>query len=422
MALVRRLHRQGRALGVELGEDGLPKKGAEPEQMEVQEGWSNSMDACSDGYIYSPTNMYGEVRRIHPESGEIETVWPGGDIQFPSAIDVNDATGMVYSTEFHLGNITKIDLKNQTSRVIAKFPPCTDNVACSDDTKIPRIFGSSFVADLIMKVSEFGDLPRVVSMGGLHYESIQCIGNRVFIKDMGRVMEYFPRTGKHESFAWGNFWVFADGKSLIIAGAMAESTPNRLIVMDLETRQPTRDIYDLPHLNDAVQIGDELYLIAKKIPKELRGPEVNGPKSTYVADPKPSMEGLVTEDWEILLIDKNGNRESVYQNAGLSCFAQKDCDTYVNDNAAGEILQVGKDGKWLGKPVVVASGLKSPEGIAVGIDGNLLVMEANEEDSHNGRRKVVFGRSEERQVNCYSWPSGYLPQVESGDVHGARDG
>jgi len=37
--------------------------------------------------------------------------------------------------------------------------------------------------------------------------------------------------------------------------------------------------------------------------------------------------------------------------------------------------------------------LKSPEGIAVGIDGNLLVMEANEEDPHNGRLSSVDPKS-----------------------------
>jgi hypothetical protein len=40
------------------------------------------MDACVDGNIYSPTNMYGEVRRIHPHSGKIEVVWEG--LGFPS--------------------------------------------------------------------------------------------------------------------------------------------------------------------------------------------------------------------------------------------------------------------------------------------------------------------------------------------------
>jgi hypothetical protein len=78
---------------IELGPDGLPKKGAKKELMQAQPGWSNSMDACDDGYIYAPTNMYGEVRRIHPESGEIETVWKG--VEFPSAIKVKDKRGII---------------------------------------------------------------------------------------------------------------------------------------------------------------------------------------------------------------------------------------------------------------------------------------------------------------------------------------
>lgn len=62
-----------------------------------------------------------------------------------------------------------------------------------------------------------GDLadmdPRMVSAGGLHFETIECIGNRVFIKDMGRLMEYHPKTGRYEALAWGQFWDFLDGKS-----------------------------------------------------------------------------------------------------------------------------------------------------------------------------------------------------------------
>ena len=94
---------------IKLGPDGLTEKGAEAELMEAQPGWSNSMDACVDGYIYSPANLYGQVRRIHPDSGKIEVIWEG--LQFPSAIDIIDTTGIIYSTEFHMGNIVRIDLK-----------------------------------------------------------------------------------------------------------------------------------------------------------------------------------------------------------------------------------------------------------------------------------------------------------------------
>jgi hypothetical protein len=137
-----------------------------------------------------------------------------------------------------------------------------------------------------MEISESGDDPRIVSAGGLHFESIQCLGNRVFIKDMGRVMEYHPKEKTYESFAWGNFWGWAngrshdwgpkrydperitwtksvedmcnvtwarseltpDGKRMIVAGDMAELCPNRLNIIDIETRKVDRDIMDLPTL------------------------------------------------------------------------------------------------------------------------------------------------------------------------------
>jgi len=411
---------------VALGPDGTPEPGTKHELIQSQPGWSNSMDACGDGYIYAPLNLYGQVRRINPETAEIDVIWEG--LEFPSAIDVNDQNpDIIYSTEFHMGNITRIDLKRQTSRVIGKFPPCTDNVAVSDDSLHPRVFGSSFVEDYILEVSERGDPQRVVSHGGLHFESIECIGNQVFLKDMGRLLEYFPKERKFEAIAWGCFknWIddesndwgptrynpetltwrnsvedqcsitfgkvgrlTPDNKSMICAGQMMEFAVNAMDILDLETREVTRTVFDLPHLEDVVQVGDDLYLIGKKLPKEVRSAEeAGGENRTYVANSKPSAEGLLTDDWEILRIDQNGKRESLIQSAGLCAFAQRDGNVYVTENLKGELWQVAKDDKWLDKPVVIATGLKNPEGIYVGNDGNLLVLEANEDEQkgNNGR-------------------------------------
>ena len=129
------------------------------------------MDACVDGYIYSPTNI---LRRspTHSSGFRKDRNDLEAGLEFPSAIDVNDTTGIIYSTEFHRGNITRIDLKTGTSRVLGKLPPSTDNVAVSDDTDNPRIFGSSFVEDQIIEMSERGDAQRVVSDGGVHFSAI----------------------------------------------------------------------------------------------------------------------------------------------------------------------------------------------------------------------------------------------------------
>ena len=98
------------------------------------------------------------------------------------------------------------------------------------------------------------------------------------------------------------------------------------------------------------------------MPKELRGPEVNGPKSTYMANPEAlDARGLLTDDMEILRVSKDGSqRTSVMQSAGLTAFAQKDGNVYATENQKGVIYQVAKNDKWLDEPVVIAKGLNSP--------------------------------------------------------------
>ncbi|MEZ4736635.1 MAG: hypothetical protein R3E79_56860 [Caldilineaceae bacterium] len=51
-------------------------------------------------------------------------------------------------------------------------------------------------------------------------------------------------------------------------------------------------------------------------------------------------------------------------------------DLWVGDFATGQVLQLVADGEVLGKPVIVATGLAGPEGLAVTDDGRLLVVES----------------------------------------------
>jgi hypothetical protein len=60
-------------------------------------------------------------------------------------------------------------------------------------------------------------------------------------------------------------------------------------------------------------------------------------------------------------------------------------------------LQVVKDGKWLDSPVEIASGLIGPQGMTIGKDGNLIVMEKNS-DPYNGRMLSIDLQSGEITV------------------------
>jgi sugar lactone lactonase YvrE len=55
--------------------------------------------------------------------------------------------------------------------------------------------------------------------------------------------------------------------------------------------------------------------------------------------------------------------------------AATESDLWVSDWYLGMIMQVVKDGETLSEPIPVATNLSFPEGLAVDVDGNLLVVE-----------------------------------------------
>jgi sugar lactone lactonase YvrE len=71
---------------------------------------------------------------------------------------------------------------------------------------------------------------------------------------------------------------------------------------------------------------------------------------------------------EVLLETENG----VGLLAGL---AATEDDLWVADRESGSVLQLVSDGDVLGPPLLVAEGLAAPEGMAVSLDGGLLVAE-----------------------------------------------
>jgi hypothetical protein len=201
-----------------LESNGLPAPGAKPELIEEGGGWPNSMEEGGDGFIYSVSNLYGKIRKINIETNEITEVFD--NLEFPSSIEINDEAGVVYTSEFHLGYVSRIDLKikdpRKAKRVIAKVPPCLDNVAVMDGPQ-PRIFASSFVEDIVFEAKENGDMINILSHGGMMPSSIQIVrdpkGDRYFIKEFGRVREWFPAENRYDTLAWANFRSYFEDKT-----------------------------------------------------------------------------------------------------------------------------------------------------------------------------------------------------------------
>jgi sugar lactone lactonase YvrE len=396
-------------------ENGVPKKGGIHELVEQSPGWSNSMDPSDDGYIYSVTNFYGELRKINPETKEITVIYD--NLEFPSSVEVNDATGICYITEFHLGYITRVDPKikdpRKAKRVIALAPPCTDNAGVQDGPH-PRIFGSSFAEDIIFEAYENGDPIRIVHKGGMIPMSIQILkgphGDRIFIKDFARVQEWFPAEGRYETLAWGNFWAYAQDDAfdkgvprinpkktvtwtasfedyltipfgkvmhltseghLLLGGNFGERDANRLALFDVNERKVLRLVRNLDYVPDAIMVGQDIYAM-------------EGKKDEYPH--APSIKRITPDD----------KREIVFTGKNFGAFAHAGDVAFAADMEAGTIYQVVKDGKWLKQPTVLVSGLKGPQGMTIGNDGNLLVLEDNV--GINGRMLKVDLKTKEITV------------------------
>ena len=401
-------------------EDGLPKKGVAPELVQQNPGWSNSMEAYDDGFIYSPLNMYGEVRKINAETKEITTLYK--NLEFPSSCKINDATGILYTSEFHLGYISRIDLKIKdpvrAKRILAVAPPATDNVAVICGPK-PRIFGSSFVEDWIFECYENGDPMRIIAKGGHLPFQIQVMkganGDRILIRDLMRVREWFPAENRYETLAHATFWSYAQNKffdhghkrydperinwtssfedylkipcgkifqptaegHFLVGGAMVETFGSRIVIFDIENRKALRTIDDLGDAHDAIMVGQDIYTIT--------GPAEN-PNYDW------PLKGV-----RILKVTPDDKQEVVFTGGtNLVAFATRHDIAFASDADTGIIYQVVQDGKWLPKPVQFVSGLKGPQGMTFANDGNLLVMENNE--GHDGRMLKVDLKTKEVTV------------------------
>ena len=368
-------------------------------------GWPNSADYSGvDGMFYGGNNVYGGVYQFNPKNGEYKIAFGGDFMEFVSSAEVNDATGLIYATEFHLGQTSEIDLKKGTRRIIAKTEPFLDNVAVEDKPD-PRIFLCSYAYDTIYEVYRNGDMPRIVSQGdGAIPEGIVVLkdekGNeRMLIRDRFRLREYFPATGKYKALAHATFesniddrpgaydrdritwrnsvkdfinlrWMRSlhpagDGK-VIMAGNIVDQYGGRFMVFDLKENKPIRVEKGFKATTaDAILVGKDVYV-------------ANGDVITRV--------------------DPDNRRKDVYTGKSPRNFAQSAAGAWVSDSDAGTVLQVAEGDKWLDTPEEIASGLKTPQGMALANDGGLFVIEAKSGADGSGRLLKIDLKSGEKTI------------------------
>ena len=321
-------------------------------------GFLNGFDFGPDGRLYGPLFAAGMVVSIDVDSCDnTSDPWNDCDIQVVAAgftvpaaakfdaqgrLHVADQAGTVFRVDTDTGEMTAIS---------SGFPPALDNLAFDSEG---NLYVSNANDGSITRILPSGQA-RILSPGGMVAPGgvavLQQPDGResVFVADLWMLREFDGRTGLQESSAMAHLvgaglapplTASADGDRLVISSWIGSLVQ----VWDPGEGQVVEQ-YPMPVPLNAIRFHDDL----------------------VVAD--LGLGGVVWAGTGAMILGP----PDVFMPTGLAASG----DTlWVADWATGLVWQVVFDGETPLPPILVASGLVNPEGLALDLDGSLLVVEA----------------------------------------------
>jgi len=328
-------------------------------------GFLNAFDFGPDGRLYGPavaTAMVISVDVGEPGDPPSISPWTDGTIQIVAtefrwpaatrfgpdgALYVVDQTGEVFSVNHMTGDKT----------VIATLEDGLDNLAFDSNG---RMFISNADHGWIAQMLPSGQVRTIspggmVNAGGLAVTQGPDGKDLVYLADYWRIREFQGINGKPGKIYKCHLLPEVDPPSLTLA--MTISVDGSHFVVS-------------SWIAGAVQVWDpqtDLVLEHYDMPAPLNAIRFKG--DLVVAD--PVLGGAIWASNLTPILPING--VNVFLPAGLVTNGEI---LWVADWATGIVWQINFDGKTPLEPVPIAFGLANPEGMALDIDGSLLVMEA----------------------------------------------
>lgn len=309
-------------------------------------GWINGMDWGSDGYLYGPIVSQGRVVKINVDSFSIVTVADG--FGMPLAVKF-DSKGILHAVDGDSGEIVRIDIETGEKKVIATAHSDLDNLAIDSRD---RIYVSNVTNGSICQILAGGEI-RTVSNGGVILPGgVAVLPNTygpesVLVADYWNLKEYDGNSGRLKSVISGNWLlpgslstpqtVSTDGERLIISSTAG----NVVQVYDPETGMVIVEDYGFSVPMNAIPFQGDIAVA-----------ELGTGSVVRQSDHSVLASGLFVP-------------------VGL---AATENDLWVSDWATGIVWQIVQAGQL--SNLIVAEDLQNPEGLALTLDGNLLVVEA----------------------------------------------
>ncbi|MDI3484974.1 MAG: hypothetical protein PWQ50_194 [Methanolobus sp.] len=350
-------------VGLDFMGDGLyeldPTLSTEPRLIASELGWLNGIDWGPDGYLYGPIWTTGEIVCIDVDSGDITTV--ADDFSIPSCIKF-DSSGNLYVADYDKGEVSRINLANNTTELVSSGLERIDSMAFDSND---RLFVSAKDGS-VLEIMTDGSTRNVmeggmIGPGGVAVQFDQDSGKDVvYVADLSYLRELDGQTGNEihvDRHLMGDISTYS-GSDGITSPLTVSSDGENLIISSW--------VYDV------VQVWDP---IEHKVVDEYLGFSV--PTNAIMFQDDIIVAELGMEEGAARLVKVNDTGRVTLSTgfavpAGL---AATESDLWVSDWYLGMIMQVVKDGETLSEPMPVATNLSFPEGVAVDVDGNLLVVE-----------------------------------------------
>lgn len=312
-------------------------------------GFLNGFDFGPDGRLYGPLFAAGKVISIDVDSCENSTdpwvdcdIWVVADGFTVPAAAKFDAEGHLYVVD-QSGEVFRVDTDTGEKAVIANLPPGLDNLAFDSQGSLYVSNANEGSIILILPSAQGRTLSPggMIAPGGVAVLQRPDGGESVFVADLFTLREFSGRTGLQAgAVRLDTMTVSADGDRLVVSDWFAGAVE----VWDPQQSQVVEH-YPMPVPLNAIRFQDDL----------------------VVAD--LGLGGVVWATTHQLIL----GQPNVYVPAGLAASGNT---LWVADWATGIVWQVHFVGQTPQPAVPVAFGLANPEGLALDLDGSLLVVEA----------------------------------------------
>jgi sugar lactone lactonase YvrE len=330
-----------------------PDLTAPPRLLAEDLGFLTGFDWGPDGQLYGPIFTQDRVVRIDVDAQPpvITTVAVGFGL--PAAAKF-DSRGRLHVVDSQSGEVVRIDTKTGSKAVVATVVPGLDNLAFDGHD---RLFVSSNDEGFVVEVLPDGSTGPVITGGMANPGGVAVMprpdgGETVFVADMWTLRSYDGATGEERGVERGltPLSVARDGERLITTSWFA----NLVQVWDPATQQAVESYDDFATPLNALRFQGDLVVA------ELG----SGPGEARVVR---ALSGNPTA--RAVLADVAAG---IQYPLGL---AATEDELWVGDWATGTIWQLVADSRPLVEPKAIATGLAAPEGMAMTLDGELLVVE-----------------------------------------------